>query len=270
MAIITISRGSHSKGTEIAEKVAQRLGYECVSREVLLAASEHFNIPEVKLIRALHDAPSVLDRFSQGKQRYVAFIEEAFLERMQKDNVVYHGLAGHFFLRGVSHALKVRILADPTDRIRFVMDRDRVSKEEARRIIEKDDHERHKWAMSLYGIDTSDASLYDLVIHVRKISPDDAVDLICHTAQLPGFQTTPESQKAMDDLVLAAQVKSAIIDRWPELSISADNGTVTVRIDAPLIQEHSIREELTPHIKKVPGVREARVHVVPSTVFRSL
>ena len=60
LAIITISRGSYSKGKEVAEKVSQRLGYDCVSRDVIVEASEQFNIPEIKLVRALHDSPSVL------------------------------------------------------------------------------------------------------------------------------------------------------------------------------------------------------------------
>jgi hypothetical protein len=64
MAIITISRGSYSKGKQIAEKVAKALGYECISREVLLEASKEFNIPEVKRVRAIHDAPSILSRFA--------------------------------------------------------------------------------------------------------------------------------------------------------------------------------------------------------------
>ena len=62
MAIITISRGSYSRGKEIAEKVAEKLGYSLLSRDILLQASEEFNIPEIRLVRALHDAPSVLDR----------------------------------------------------------------------------------------------------------------------------------------------------------------------------------------------------------------
>ena len=107
MALITISRGSYSKGTEIAEKVAQRHGYQCISRDVLLEASQHFHIPEIKLVRALHDSPSILERFTYGKERYIAFIEEAFLEQVQKDNVVYHGLAGHFFCRGIPNILKI-------------------------------------------------------------------------------------------------------------------------------------------------------------------
>ena len=61
MAIITISRGSYSHGKEIAEKVAGILGYECVSREILIEASKYFKVPEMKLLKSIHDAPSILD-----------------------------------------------------------------------------------------------------------------------------------------------------------------------------------------------------------------
>ncbi len=71
MGVITISRGSYSKGKEVAEKLAQHLGYECISRDILLETSAHFNINELKLIRAIHDAPSILDRFKHGKEKYI-------------------------------------------------------------------------------------------------------------------------------------------------------------------------------------------------------
>jgi hypothetical protein len=64
MSIVTISRGTYTRGKEIAEKLAAKLGYECLSREILLEASEQFNIPEIKLVRAIHNAPSILERFT--------------------------------------------------------------------------------------------------------------------------------------------------------------------------------------------------------------
>ena len=154
MSVITISRGAYSLGKEVAEKVAQRLGYECIAREVLLEASEHFNIPEAKLLMTMENAPSILDRFTYGREKYIAYIQAAILMHFQKDNVVYHGMAGHFFVKGVPHVLKVRIIADLEDRARIVMERDGVSKKEALRSIKKLDEERRKWSRHLYGIDT--------------------------------------------------------------------------------------------------------------------
>ena len=209
MAIITISRGSYHRGREVAEKVAQKLGYEVLSRDILLEASEEFNIPEIKLIRAIRDAPSILDRVTRQKEKYVAYIRAALLKHVQKDNVVYHGLFGHFFLQDVPHVLKVRIVADLEVRVADEVKREGISESKAREIIMKDDKERRKWALHLYGADWWDATLYDLVIHLKTITVDDAVDLLYHVVQLPGFQTTPESQEAINNLLRAALMEVA-------------------------------------------------------------
>lgn len=263
MSVITISRGCYSRGKEVAERVAQELGYECVSREVLIEASRDFDIPEVKLIRALHDAPSVLDRFTHGKEKYIAYIRAALLEYVRRDNVVYHGLAGHFFLQGIPHVLKVRVIADINDRIEEEMRREGISAEEARRILRKDDHERRKWGLQLYGQDTWDCSLYDLVVHIKTKSVEDVVSLILHAARLPCFQTTPESQEMIDDLALAAEVKAALVDAFPQADASAKKGVVLVRVEAPLVQEERITEKIKDIAGKVDGVKEVRVHVIP-------
>ena len=112
MSIITISRGSYSMGKAVAEQVARRLDYRLISREVLLDAGSRFNIPEIKLEKAIHDAPGILERYRHNKQSYIAYIRSALVERVMEDNVVYHGLAGHLLLKGIPHVLKVRINAD--------------------------------------------------------------------------------------------------------------------------------------------------------------
>jgi hypothetical protein len=56
----------------VAEKVAQQLGYDLVAREVLLEASEQFNILEAKLLMTMENAPSLLDRFTNWRGKYIA------------------------------------------------------------------------------------------------------------------------------------------------------------------------------------------------------
>jgi cytidylate kinase len=267
MAVITISRGSYSRGKEIAEKAARKLGYGCISRDVLLDASEQFSIPEFKLVGAIHDAPSILDRFTFGKEKYIAYIQAALLNALRDDDMVYHGLAGHFFLKDISHVLKVRIIADIEDRVRFVMERDKVSSKEARRVLKHDDEQRRKWGLSLYGIDTSDSSLYDLVIHIKKITVDSAVDLICHAVKLPPFHTTEQSRKTMLDKTLAAQVKAALIDYTPKVEVSSDDGRIWVMIkDRP---ERVEATDVKALVRTVRGVKEVEVQVVPMSLYSS-
>lgn len=270
MSIITISRGSYSKGKEVAEKVAQELGYECISRDILIEASHQFHIPEIKLVRAIHDAPSVLDRFTHGKEKYIAYIRSAILEHMKKDNVVYHGLAGHFFLQGIPHVLKVRIIADLACRVREERKRENISEKEARRILKNDDHERRKWGLQLYGHDTWDSSLYDLVVHVKIKTVAEAINLILHAAKLPSFQTTSASQKMIDDLALAAEAKAALVEKYPASKTSAEEGIVHVKIDAPLIQEEQHTQKIKEILEKETGVKDVRVHVIPFPLFSNV
>lgn len=211
MGIITISRGSCRRASEIAERLAKKLGYECVAREILLKASKEFNIPEVKLVHAIQDAPSIFDHLKDGKRKYTAFIREAFLEYIKKDNVVYHGFAGHFFTRDIPNILKVRIIANIEYRIKVVMEQENISEEKARKLIYNIDVERRKWSMYLYGIDTNATELYDLVLQIDNLGLDDAVDFIYDIAKRPCFQTTPESQKKIEEMLTVAQSYSRSI-----------------------------------------------------------
>jgi cytidylate kinase len=267
MSIITISRGSYSHGKEVAEKVAQRTGYHLVAREVLLEASENFNIPEAKLLMTMENAPSLLDRFTNWREKYIAYIQASILMNFQRDNVVYHGMAGHFFVKGVPHVLKVRIIADIEDRVKLVMERDGLSRKEAQRTVKRLDEERSRWSRQLYGIDTGDPSLYDLVLHIKKLSVDDAVDIICHTVGLKRFQTTSKSQSLMDDLVLAAQVKTTIVDLKPDVEVSAKSGTVYIRFEARSRREVEMVEEMESIVKKIPGLKDLKIEMRPSINF---
>ena len=262
MSIITISRGSYSRGKEVAEKVAVALGYECISREILLEASEQFNIPEIKLVRAIHDAPSILERFTYGKEKYVAYLKAALLKHVQKDNVVYHGLAGHFFLQGIPHVLKVRIVADLEDRIAEEMKRENLSAAEARHILKKDDDERRRWSIRVFGMDTWDPMLYDMVLHIKAIKVNDAVELILQAAKLSCFRTTPPSQKILDDQTLAARVQAALVEEFPTARVSAKDGELFVAIKGNLTEEQEIIARVRRIASHVAGIEVKMQYLV--------
>lgn len=263
MGIITISRGSYSYGKEIAEKLASNLGYECISRDILLEASEHFHIPELKLSRIIHDAPTLLDKLNYTKERYIAYISNAFFEHIQRDNIVYHGLAGQFFVQGVPNILKVRIIANFEDRVKEEMRRENISENEARQILQKDDEERKKWSMHLYGIDTNDPSLYDIVLHIDNVKVDEAVEILSDAARRPCFQTSAESETALQDHYLATKVKVALAKSFPNTKVRSENGAVNVNIEQVLSAEKQLQAEISNISRKVNGVKEVKVNVIP-------
>lgn len=253
MSIITISRGSYSRGKEVAERLAKSLGYECLSRDILLEASERYNIPEIKLIRAIHDAPSILERFTYGKEQYVAYIRAALLRHVQKDNVVYHGLAGHFLLRGIPHVLKVRILANLEDRVKEEMKRENISEDEARRILQKDDEERRRWSLKIFGIDTWDPSLYDLVLNVKCIKVDEAVEIIECALKGSCFKSTPEAQKLVDEMSLAARVEATLVQEIPSVKVEAKDGELFVDLKGALCNDEDLMARVKRLVSNVAG-----------------
>jgi len=285
MSIITISSGSYSRGQKVAKSVAQTLNFECISREVLIEASEQFNVPELKLLRAFRDAPSIFDRFTFGKEKYNSYIQTAVLQHFQKDNVVYHGLAGHHFVKGVSHVLKVRVVDTIEERVALVMQRDAVfeqaisamkgldsqglhlpeshkvaSREEALQILQETDEARRQWGLYLYGVDTTDPSIYDLVLHINKLSPEDVAKVICFTAELSNFEATTKSQKKMDDLLLASRVKASLIDHYPRISVTANDGSVYAGLEGA---NSSQIQQIKATVGQLSGVQSVDVHSQP-------
>jgi len=263
MGVITISRGSYSKGKEIAEKLAQKLEYACISREILLKASDQFNVKEAKLIRALHDAPSFFDRFKHGKEKFTAFIHEVFLGYIQKDNVIYHGLAGHYFARGIPNVLKVRINATIADRVKEEMKRENIPEVDARDLLIKDDEERRKWGISLYGIDTMNCELYDVVLQIDNLKVNDAVEILFNIANLPCFQTTPEFRMISKDRFLAAKAYSIIVHKFPEAIVNCKDAVVYVRVESDLSQEEKISNQIKVLLENIAEIKEISVGVIP-------
>lgn len=263
MSLITISRGSFSKGAEVAEKLAAKLNYECIARQILIEASENFDIPEIKLLKALHNSPSIFNRFTFGKERYIAYIQYALLKHLRKDNVVYHGLAGHFFLRNLPNVLKIRIIADMELRIEEEMKREDITAKEARYQIAKDDEERRKWSLYLYQIDTMDPALYDMVLHIGPMSVEDAVDIIAHTVSKKVFQTSEESKRMFDDLLLSAHIKSLLIEQYPTVQASADHGEVNISCMGTSGQKDLLEKEITAFVKDKFDLKSLKVQITP-------
>jgi cytidylate kinase len=263
MSVIAVARASYSHGKEIAERVARELKYDCISQEIISLASQKFDIPENWLKKAVENTPTIRDRFSYGKKKYVAYIRAALLECAAKDNVVYHGLVGQFLLEGIPNVLKVLISATIEERVKIFMERENVSKAHALKTIKKFDKERRKWAMYFHDKDPWQLNLYDLGLVVGRLSVGDAVDKILATVSLPSFQTTAESQRILANESLAARIKSDLMNFYSDVEVSVEDHTVIVHIKRSMAQEEALTEDIRAILQEMPGVKEVRVNVIP-------
>ncbi len=281
MSIITISRGCYSHGKEIAERVAAVMGYECISKEILLEASESFNIPETRLSSSIHDAPDLLERIihPQDRQHYLDCIQSALLEHVKNDFVVYHGMAGHLFLSGIRHVIKIRVIAEMEDRVALVCKTRNIPHDDAVALIASEDRQREQWYHSVYKKDMSDPRLYDMVLHIGRLTIDDASALICSAAAKESFKADAQSKADIKDLALASHVKTALTDLC-EADVVVSRGIVTVRVKGqklrgtdytrPGMQQRvqarikdDLQKDITALVSKISGVKELICEIEP-------
>ena len=112
MSVISLFSASHCHASEVAQGVIEKLGYDLLSNEKLLAAtSERFSVPEDKLKRAMHGPASVFNRVTHEKEHNLAYIRATLAELIQQDNLVYHGFAGHLLPKDLPNVLRVCLVA---------------------------------------------------------------------------------------------------------------------------------------------------------------
>ncbi|MDR3569524.1 MAG: cytidylate kinase family protein [Syntrophobacteraceae bacterium] len=229
MPLIIISRGSESHGEKVAGKLALKLGYPCLCRESLLKESVRGAGPLADLFRAAAEGRLALDRMDNGREKYLAHVRKALLDSLGKDNAVYHGFAAHTFVQGVSHVVKVRI--NPDREQRLAGDRGGLkgpgAEQPLKRLRRRQASQLNGYSY-LHGIDLADPGQYDLVISMRTMTVDEAVEVIARTAQRACFQPTEKSGDKLQMLCLAARVQLLLAEESPFVKVEVEDGDITV------------------------------------------
>ena len=263
MSIIAMSRGTVSGGEALATRVAERLGYQCLSRELnLAAAAKEYGVPADQLTAEMEKRPSFWHRVLGERSAHLACVRATLCETARAGNLVYHGLVGQLLLPGIPHVISVRVIADMEARLQAAMQQQSIGHKEARARIEKVDKERRQWIRFLFDVDWDDPHLYDLVLNLSRMSLETAGETVARLTERPEFKPTPLSLKAMEDLRLQSLV-SAVLARDPrtreaDLSVTAEDGIVTITGST-----HSAEvEEAIPLVaRRVAGVEEVQAKI---------
>ena len=191
MAIITISRGSLSGGRAVAECLAEQLGSRCLAREILRRAAGKLGASEEVVQAKFETTPGLWARVSRERERYVLAVQTALVEACLEGNLVYHGLAGQFLLRGLPGVLRVRLISPLEKRVRALQETQRrMTTKAAEDFIRNVDQDRRRWVKVTYGADVEDPSLYDLTVNLRSLSVDSACAAIAEATEQPEYAVT--------------------------------------------------------------------------------
>lgn len=265
MSIVTLSHEMGAGGPEIGQQVAERLGYKYVDHELISDTARRYGLLEEKLSHLDETKPSLFERFDAETRRYITAMQTAFYEFAEQDRVILMGRGGQWLLRGISHVLRVRVMAPFDVRVKRLGTKlsgpmgEQASPRTVTEMVRRDDTEKAGRMRYLYDVDIADPALYDIVLNTEKLPAAAAVDVITDVARRPELQTTPAAQQIVSDRSLASQVQVALAThpetRKYRITVEARAGVVTLEGTAAM-------DEALEVAKSVGGVREVKAQQV--------
>jgi cytidylate kinase len=182
--VITISRQLASGGVYIGRRLARRLGYEYLDREILEKAAEQLGADRAALAAVEERCSSFVENlvksftFGTPEAAYVAssgrpvhdrevFETESRVIRAMADryDCVMVGHAAFFVLRGRSNMVNVLIHAPQDFRVKRLQEFHKISADQARTEILNADRQRAKFIRTMTKLEWEDARNYHLTVN---------------------------------------------------------------------------------------------------------
>jgi cytidylate kinase len=195
--VITISRQLASGGVYIGRRVARKLGYKYVDREILEKAAEQLDADRASLAAVEERCSGFLDNlvksftFGTPEAAFVAPLGRPVYDRevFETESCVIKGLAnryncvvvGHaafFVLRGRGNVLNVLIHAPEDFRIKRLQDFHKISADQARAEIQMADNQRDKFIRTMTKLEWKDARNYHLSINSQAAGFENVENMI--------------------------------------------------------------------------------------------
>lgn len=267
MSIVAISQTLGSLGDEVGRELARTLGCEFADREIILKAAEEFGEGVTDLERLTEGKPTLWERFTESRRRYLAYVEAVVWELAARDNTVLVGRGATFVLHNVRHALRVRITAPEHLRARRV-ESERGLTPSALETVRRSDRERASRIRFLYHAAWDDPLHYDLVLNTERLDPPAAVRAIQAALQSDRLQSTPAALAEVRDQSLTARGHAALLanpkTRELQLFLSCTNGNISMSGRVASEEQRRVAEQIC---NNLPGVSRvvSEIVVAPPT-----
>lgn len=201
MGVITISKECATQSQQVAKLLAEKLGWEYVSKELLAEIAKELNISESDVEALRRDSDSrvlrFVDRFTCSIVQKVVDREygclddknyyettKGLVEKLyEAGDVIILGWGGQCILAGKPGVLHVRLTKDLEGKIATLKDQLKMDRQSAMRHIEREEKDSKSYIKHYFNKDWNDADLYDLIINMGETSVEKAVDLIYENAR---------------------------------------------------------------------------------------
>ena len=199
MALISISRQFGAGGHTLGQRLADRLGYQLVEREIIAQVAKEANVSVawveavekeaggllMKLVNSLISS-NFIERITGvsasdfDEKRYYTFLSKVIQETAREGNIVFIGRGSQYILAENPGCLKVLLVANLEDRIRFMMEHYELTEEKAAQVVQREEKRRLLFLKGLDPRDPDNPSIYDLIINTGRVTLEEAEEMVMH------------------------------------------------------------------------------------------
>lgn len=213
MAIITISRQVAARGDEVAAALAEKLGYEFITRKKLGAKILELGFSSEKMKKYDEIKQGFFASLAKDRDEYLDYLQTAIFEFALKGNCVFIGRGSFIILHDLPNLISVRLTAENSVRLARLMREFSWNEKQAQQRITESDNNRKAFHKSFFNLDNDSSDNYHMILNTGILSDDLCAELIKTLAQniitadaeIAGKQKTQElfaAQKLTNSLLL--------------------------------------------------------------------
>jgi cytidylate kinase len=202
---LTLSRQPGAGAISIGEKIAEFLNAEkkitwptpwkVFDKDLLKTIVEEHNLPE-KCKKYMPEGKlstiqDILDDMLGLHPSAIALVHrtnETLLHLAHLGNTIIVGRGGCLVTRKLQGGFHVRLVGSLDKRVRRVIEFSKLNKNEAEKLVAKEEKDRKKYFDEYFNKNIEDPSLYDLTLNTDFISFDDAAKIIVHAALIAKYK----------------------------------------------------------------------------------
>ena len=193
MSLVTVRGQLGSGAPEIGKKVAHKLHFDYVDREIIAEVAARLQREEHDVIAKEMPPGTLLGRILEaltsgyggdvlgggylppeliplGDTRYVKALESVVRELARGESIVIRGRGSQFILKEYPGSLHVLVVAPLEVRVERVMRDLKLDREAASQEIARFDSSRHEFVKRYFRAELEDPLQYDLVINTGRLS----------------------------------------------------------------------------------------------------
>ena len=191
--IINIGRQFGSGGRIIGEKLAEKFGFSFYDKELISIASKESGLKKEFFEQV--DEKGRFGLFNRLLSHHSGFINDflnnylsnetlfkiqsdVIYELAQKQSCVFVGRCADYILRENPHCINIFIMANTPDRIKQIVERQKLSHEKAENLLEKIDKKRAEYYNYYTNKTWGTAKSYHLCINSSLLGIDETVNFI--------------------------------------------------------------------------------------------